>query len=222
MKTLLQINTTGNFGSTGRIAEELGNYVRSKGWKSYIAFARNPAKSESGLIKIGSKFDILWHVLMTRLFDKHGFFSILSTKKLIKKIRKIEPDIIHLHNIHGYFINVELLFHFLSNAKIPVVWTLHDCWSFTGHCTHFSYIGCDKWKTQCFECPQQKEYPASIFLDRSHKNYIDKRKIFNSVDNLQIITVSNWLENTLRQSFLKNHKFFTINNGFDLSVFTTN
>ncbi len=222
MKTLLQINTVINSGSTGRIAEDIGQLVISKGWESYIAYGRNDKESKSEKIKIGSKFDILWHVLMTRIFDKHGFFSKISTRKLIKEIKRIKPDIIHLHNIHGYFINIELLFNYLSNAKIPVIWTLHDCWSFTGHCTHFAYVGCEKWKTQCSECPQRKEYPASIFIDRSHQNYINKKKVFNSVDNLQIVTVSKWLENTLRQSFLKNKKIFTINNGIDLNVFQPN
>lgn len=219
MKILLQINTIGNSGSTGRIAEEIGQFAINEGWKSYIAIARNIKRSDSKLIRIGSKIDIFWHVIITRIFDKHGLASKKATKRLIKEIIRINPDIIHLHNLHGYYLNFKVLFDFLATSNIPVVWTLHDCWAFTGHCTHFAYIGCDKWKTQCLNCPQTREYPSSRLIDNSYNNYKLKKEIFNSLSNLHIVTVSRWLEDIVKKSFLNKNKISTINNGIDINIF---
>jgi len=220
MKTILQINTVVNSGSIGRIAEEIGQEAISKGWKSYIAYGRNDRPSKSYLIKIGSKLDIKKHGLQTRLFDRHGFGSKLATEKFIERIKEIQPDIIHLHNIHGYYLNIEILFNYLSKANIPVIWTLHDCWSFTGHCTHFDFVGCNKWETACFDCPQKNEYPSSLWMDNSKRNYIDKKKQFNSVENLTLVPVSQWLVNIVKKSFLKNYPLRLINNGINLNFFT--
>ena len=146
MKKLLQINTIVNSGSTGHIAEEVGQLAAERGWESYIAYGRNDRHSRLSKIKIGNKLSVYLHVIKTRLFDRHGFGSTKATKKFIKQIELIKPDIIHLHNIHGYYINIELLFNYLADSNIPIVWTLHDCWSFTGHCAHFEYVKCNKWK----------------------------------------------------------------------------
>ena len=220
MKTLLQINTVVNSGSTGRIAEEIGQTVKLSGWKSYIAYGRHARTSQSELIKIGSDWDIMMHGLQTRLFDRHGFASIAATRKFVKQIKKINPDIIHLHNIHGYYINIEILFRYLKDANIPVVWTFHDCWPMTGHCAHFTFVGCDKWKTQCFSCPQKKDYPGSYFLDRSKQNHKLKRKLFTSVNDMTIVPVSNWLADIVKQSYLKDYPIRVINNGIDVNVFS--
>jgi len=220
MKTLLQINTVVNSGSTGRIAEEIGQTVKLSGWKSYIAYGRHARTSQSELIKIGSDWDIMMHGLQTRLFDRHGFASIAATRKFVKQIKKINPDIIHLHNIHGYYINIEILFRYLKDANIPVVWTFHDCWPMTGHCAHFTFVGCDKWKTQCYECPQKKDYPSSYFLDRSKQNHKQKRKLFTSVNDITIVPVSNWVGEILKQSYLKDYPIRVINNGIDVNVFS--
>lgn len=163
MKTLLQINSVVNFGSTGRIVEEIGQTAIATGWKSYIAYGRYARTSQSELIKIGSDWDIRMHGLQTRLFDRHGLASTAATRELVEQIKKIKPDIIHLHNLHGYYLNIEILFHYLATANIPVVWTFHDCWPMTGHCAYFTFVECDKWKTQCFSCPQKKVTPAAIF-----------------------------------------------------------
>ena len=171
MKNIFQINTVINSGSTGRITEEIGQTSLSFGWKSYIAYGRNERPSQSLKIKIGSNRDLYLHGLQTRLFDRHGFGSVNATRNLVRKIEEIKPDIIHLHNLHGYYINIKVLFNYLCFTQIPVVWTLHDCWSFTGHCIHFDLIGCNKWKTKCFNCPQKNEYPGSLIVDRSKKNY---------------------------------------------------
>jgi glycosyltransferase involved in cell wall biosynthesis len=170
-------------------------------------------------IKIGNKLNAFLHVVISRLYDRHGFGSRQSTKKFLKKISKLNIDVIHLHNIHGYYINIELLFEFIKNNQIPVVWTFHSCWAFTGHCSHFDYIGCEKWKTGCHDCPQIRSYPKSFFIDNSKINYLDKKRIFNDVNSLYIVTPSKWLEVLTKQSFLNHYNVLTINNGIDLSVF---
>lgn len=217
---LLQINSVVNSGSTGRIAEEIGQTAIAAGWESYIAYGRHARTSQSKLIKIGSDWDIRMHGLQTRLFDRHGLASTAATREFVEQIKKIKPDIIHLHNIHGYYINIEILFRYLKDANIPVVWTFHDCWPMTGHCAHFTFVGCDKWKTQCFSCPQKKDYPGSFFLDRSKKNYTKKRKLFTSVNDITIVPVSNWLGEIVNQSYLRDYPIRVINNGIDVNVFS--
>ncbi len=220
MKKLLQINASVNSGAPGRIAEQIGQTAISVGWKSYIAYGRNGRPSQSELIKIGSDWDIRMHGLQTRLFDRHGLASTAATREFVEQIKKIKPDIIHLHNIHGYYINIEILFRYLKDANIPVVWTLHDCWPITGHCALFTFVECDKWKTQCFSCPQKKGYPGSYFLDRSKQNYTQKRKLFTSVNDMTIVPVSNWLADIVKQSYLKDYPIRVINNGIDVNVFS--
>jgi putative colanic acid biosynthesis glycosyltransferase len=219
MNTLFQINSVINSGSTGRIAEEIGQTAISAGWKSYIAYGRNDRPSQSELIKIGNDWDIKMHGFQTRLFDRHGLGSISATKELIGKIKEISPDIIHLHNIHGYYINIEILFNYLLNSNIPVVWTFHDCWPITGHCAHFTFVGCEKWKTQCYNCPQKKNYPSSWVVDRSEKNYNLKKELFTSLPNLTLVPVSNWLSEILKESYLQHYPLNVIHNGINTEFF---
>jgi len=220
MPTLFQISISINSGSIGRIAEQIGQMAITQGWSSHITYARNfVLPSTSKAVKIGNIFDMYWHGITTRLFDNHCLSSTYATKKLIKKIRQIKPDIIQIHNIHGYYINMKILFNFLKNTDMPVVWTLHDCWSFTGHCVHFDYLGCEKWLTGCGNCPQKGEYPASKFLDRSYRNYVLKKRLFDQMKNMTIIPVSFWLEKLVKKSLLKNHPIRVIPNGIDTSIF---
>lgn len=217
---ILQINTAVNTGSTGRIAEEIGQALLTAGHTSYIAFGRAGGKSQSHTIKIGSSLDHKLHGLQTRLFDTHGFGSASATKKLLREIESINPDIIHLHNLHGYYLHVGLLFDFLKKKNKPVVWTLHDCWSFTGHCSYFDFVGCDKWKTHCHQCPLKKRYPESYVFDNSYNNFDKKKAVFNGVENLTLVTPSKWLSNLLQLSFLKNYPVSVINNGINLQQFS--
>ena len=219
-KTLLQINTVVNSGSTGRIAEEIGQTAMSAGWRSVIAYGRNPRPSASELIRIGSDWEMRLHGVRSRIFDDHGFGSRKATEAFIREAEKLSPDIIHLHNIHGYYLNIDVLFRWLAQANVPVVWTLHDCWSFTGHCAHFDFIKCEKWKTGCFSCPQKKEYPASLFFDRSRKNWEQKRELFSLVKNLTLIPVSDWLADIARKSFLGDKTICRIYNGTDTEIFS--
>lgn len=218
-RVLLQINTVINYASTGRIAEEIGKTAIDNGWESYIAYGRFDRPSKSNKIRIGTKFDVLYHVFKTRLFDKHGLASKKATLKFIKEIEQIKPSIIHLHDIHGYYLNYELLFKYLSSIDTPVVWTLHSCWPITGHCTYFSYVKCDKWKTHCNNCPQKKKYPASYLKDNSYKNFMLKQKSFTSVDNITLVPVSYWLGNVVSSSFLKKLKKHVIHNGINIDAF---
>lgn len=219
---ILQISSEVNTGSVGRIAEQIGECVIEQGWSSYIAYGREGLESSSVRIKIGNKFDIIKHGFLTRITDRHGFGSRGPTLKLIEKIKQINPDIIHLQHLHGYFINIEILFEFLSLKKLPVVWTFHDCWSFTGHCAYYEFINCDRWLSQCNNCPQKGEYPKSSLLDNSFKNYNDKKRLFNSLSNLTIVPVSNWLGGETKKSFLKNNSIKVIQNGIDLEKFKPN
>ncbi len=219
MPRLLQINITANWGSHGRIAEEIGQLAIQNGWESYIAYGRWANPSQSHLIKIGSMWDERLHGLQSRLLDNHGLASKTATKKLICAIKEIKPDLIHLHNIHGYYLNYPLLFDFLSNANVPVVWTLHDCWTMTGHCSHFMISGCEKWKTECYDCCELKEYPSAWLMDNSRNNYKQKKYWFNIISDLTFVPVCDWLSGVVADSFLKGNKKRRIYNGIDISVF---
>lgn len=218
---VLQINSVCGVKSTGRILTDLYHTLKKEGHDCVVAYGREKPLNINiqDTIKIGNTFDVMFHVLMSRITDKNGFYSKSATRKLIKKIKEYSPDIIHLHNIHGYYINVEILFEYLAKANLPVVWTMHDCWAFTGHCTYFEYAKCDKWKKNCFNCIQKREYPSSFIIDNSKENFEKKCNIFTSVKKLEIITPSEWLANLLKESFLSDVKIGVINNGIDLNSF---
>lgn len=216
---VLQINSVCGIGSTGRIATDIHNMLIEQGHESYIAYGRNEPKNCDNAIRIGNDLDNNVHGIMTRAFDKHGFGSKKATNDFIKEVEKIDPDVIHLHNIHGYYINIEILFNYLKKANKAVIWTLHDCWSFTGHCSHFDYIGCDRWKTGCYDCHQKREYPKSILKDNSKINYEKKRELFTGVKNLTIVTPSKWLAGLVKESYLREYPIKVINNGIDLDTF---
>ena len=216
---IVLINATVNSGSTGRIAEDIGLVLINVGHESYIAYGRGNQPSKSNKIKIGNQWDANWHGVVSLLLDRHGFASRKATKQLINKIEELKPDVINLHNIHGYYVNIEILFDYLKKIDVPVVWTFHDCWPFTGHCSYFDSVACEKWKTHCQNCPKKSFYPKSLLIDNSFKNFSDKKQIFNQLDNLHIITPSNWLKNLVKQSFLSKFPVSCIHNGIDLSKF---
>jgi len=220
LKKILQINTVINTGSTGRIAEDIGIAILKSGWESYIAYGRYGNSSKSRAIKIGNRIDNYIQVLYTRLLDKHGYGSKRATRSLIREIKKINPDIIHLHNVHGYYLNLNIFFRYLHSVSIPVVWTLHDCWAYTGHCTHYMYVDCQKWMDHCNCCPQIGQYPKS-FIDNSYTNFKRKKQLFNDVKNLTVVPVSNWLEGQLKHSFLKGVPLKKIYNGINTAVYKT-
>jgi len=216
---LYQININANSGSHGRIAEEIGQLVISKGWESYIAYGRWSNPSKSNLFRIGNMRDEKWHALNSRIFDNHGLLSKRSTRRLVEHISQVKPDIIHLHNIHGYYLNYPILFEYLSTINTPVVWTLHDCWSFTGHCAFFTYNQCDGYLSGCKKCRFLKTYPKSVLFNHSSENFDLKKKYFNSLNNLTLVPVSNWLFELTRRSMLGGNNIQMIHNGIDLQVF---
>ena len=219
MKKILQVGA--DFaGSTGRIEELIAKKLDEKKVVTTVAYSRGvPINSKRNSIIIGSKIDNFTHGIMTRFFDRHGFSSAAATIEFVKKLKMLSPDVIHLHNIHGYYLNVEILFKYLKQTKIPVVWTFHDCWPFTGHCSHFIEVGCQKWKGICFKCPLVGDYPKSFFVDNSKNNFERKKKAFSDHPNLTIVTPSQWLSDLVGESFLANYPRVVINNGVDAGIF---
>lgn len=226
MKKLLQINPVLRTNtSTGRIMQEIGELAMANGWESYIAYSygRDGMKPcQSNLLPIGNKWDVALHGVITRLFDAHGLVSQIATQKLVKQIEELKPDVIHIHNIHGYFLNYQILFNFLVQSDIPVIWTIHDCWLYTGHCYYYTFIGCNKWQTGCGHCPQQRKFPASWLVDRSRRNYIDKEKAFTSLPKglLTLVPVSEWMAGEMNRSFLSGCDIRVIHNGIDTDTFS--
>ena len=219
MPTLLQINATVNTGSTGRIAEEIGQRAIAAGYDSYIAYGRAARESKSKLIQIGSKWNVRWHGLISLLFDAHGFSSKHATKKFIKQLESIQPDIVLLHNVHGYYLNIEVLLNYLKDKNTPIFWTLHDCWPFTGHCSYFDAVNCEKWKTHCYKCANQKKYPKSVLLDNSKQNYDRKKSLLLALPNVTFIPVCKWMGRIVDDSYMKGRPQQVIYNGTNVDVF---
>ena len=222
-KKLLQINPVVRLNtSTGRIMREIGELAMAAGWESYVAYsgARDGMPSHSShLVPVGDKLDLAVHAVATRLFDAHGLASRRGTKQLIRRIREIDPDVIHIHNIHGYFLNYPLLFRYLQESGKPVIWTVHDCWLYTGHCYYYSAAHCDKWRTGCGHCPQKHAFPASWLFDRSARNLRDKQCAFGALQNLTIVPVSDWIRQEMASSILADKHYQVIHNGIDLNTF---
>ncbi len=218
---VLEINSVCGIRSTGRICTDLADILKENGHECRIAYGREavPEKYKDISYRIGSDTDVKLHALKARLFDSAGFGSKKATERLIEKTKEYNPDIIHLHNIHGYYLNIDILFNYLADADKPVVWTLHDCWAFTGHCAHFDYIGCKKWENGCERCPQKSTYPSSLLMDRSKQNWNKKKALFTSVKNMMLVTPSEWLAGLVRQSFLGKYPVKAIPNGIDLTAF---
>lgn len=218
---VLQINVVCGILSTGRICTDIAEILERNGHECKIAYGRMnvPEKYKKYAVKVGNSFTNKLDAGFSRIFDNGGLNSKLPTLLLIKKIKAFNPDVIHLHNLHGSYINIKILFKFLKKFGKPVVWTLHDCWTYTGHCAHFTLIGCEKWKTQCYSCPRTRSYPKSLFLDRSKRNHNLKRKLFTSVDDMILITPSQWLADVTKMSFLGRYEIKPIPNGVDLEVF---
>lgn len=218
MKVLF-INTVCGRGSTGRIIRDIDCLIRENGDESLTLYGRYDAPEDMNAIRVETDFGNKIHVLWTRLFDRQGFASKKATRKMINTIEDYNPDVIHLHNLHGYYLNLPMLFKYLAKKDIPVVWTFHDCWPYTGHCMYSDFIGCEKWKTQCYSCPKKNTYPQSWLFDSSKKNYKDKKELFTSLKNLTIVTVSDWLKGEAEKSFMGKYPIKRIYNGIDRNIF---
>lgn len=202
----------------------IANTARRHGHEVYTACAGNlyqrrlPSDCPEYHIYIGGILENKLHKTLGTVLGKGGTYSHWGTYWFLKKLDKIQPDIIHIHNLHSNYIHIGMLFRYIKRHNIKVIWTLHDCWSFTGHCPHFVIAQCDKWKSQCFECPQYKEYPESL-RDDSRQMYIRKKTWFTGVRDMLIATPSLWLKYLVQESFLKEYPVELIYNGIDLKTF---
>lgn len=216
----LQISTVMSYGSIGRIMRQNYEEKKSQGWDCLIAYGRGESVDGYNSIRIGTDWDVKVHGLETRLLDRHGYGSKKATKRFIEQMERYRPDVIHLHNLHGYYINFELLFDWLKQyPERKVLWTLHDCWSFTGHCSHFTAVKCEQWKKHCSYCVQKNRYPQSYVIDNCEQNFARKKKAFTGVENMKLITPSEWLANLVKQSFLKEYLIEVQYNEVDKTVF---
>lgn len=220
MKKLVQINTVCNT-STGKLMGDIQRKANVSGYETLSIVGRRDPFSDLQCIKIGNGLSFWIHVGINTVFDRQGYASYFMTKKIVRKLRQERPDIIHLHNLHGYYINLPLLFHYLSKEYSgKIFWTFHDCWPFTGHCAYFTSVGCDKWEKGCDKCPNKQVYPVSLFADASRRNYADKKRMFTGLKNLTIIVPSKWMELMVKKSFFCNYSVITVNNGIDLKTFS--
>ena len=223
MKVIVHINSVKN-GSTGHIMNSLAKQARKNGMLAYTSCAGNlyqrrlPTECPEFHLYIGGIFENKLHKTLGTVFGCGGCFSHIGTYFYLKKLDKIKPDIIHVHNLHSNYINLKMLFSYIKRKGISVIWTLHDCWSFTGHCPHFQIAGCKKWEEECYECPQYKEYPEALH-DDSVFMYKLKKKYFTSPLNMKLVAPSMWLSNLVKKSFLKNYPISVIYNGIDLKTF---
>lgn len=217
MPKLFQINSVVNTGSTGRIAEQLSLLAMSNGWESYIAYGREARESKSKLIRIGGSIGVNLHALASKFLDCHGLCSKHATRSFLKQLDEIKPDVVHLHNIHGYYINYPMLLRYLKEHNIPTIITMHDFWLMSGHCAYINK-SCDRWKTGCGNCPRLDQYPASK-IDRSARNWQLKASLFIDMPNVTLVPVSYWLGRYVAESLLKNVKQNVIYNGIDTNVF---
>lgn len=216
----VQINSFYN-GSTGTIMRNLHKELKEQGDDSYIFWGRRHETISDHEACCASKLGVYAHGILSRLTDRVGFYSKRDTRRLLERLEAIDPDVVHLHNIHGYYINIEMLFEWLANHRCQVKWTLHDCWAFTGHCSHFTYVGCERWLTGCRDCPQKKEYPKSFLADASERNFRDKKHLFNLVpsERMEVVTPSQWLADLVSRSFLSKYPVTVKRNTIDHSVF---
>lgn len=221
MMRVVQING-GVFGSTGRIMFGISDIAKEHGIEvrcySPVTTTNKNREPDHAYEKIGTYNCRRFNVFLSRITGYNGCFAYLETKRMLKSISEFSPEVIHLHNLHDSYVNLPILFEYIKKNNISVIWTLHDCWPFTGHCTHFTIAKCDKWQSGCKECSQYKLYPQSLF-DNSSKMYKLKKQTFTGIKSAIIVTPSEWLANLVKQSYLSKYEIDVVNNGIDLSVF---
>lgn len=233
---VVQINVTATL-STGRIATDISRVLMGRGHKALVAFGRGFGPTDVPWIRIGSRVEMAWHLLWARLTDRAGFASRWATRRLVRQLSAYRPDIVHLHNLHGYYLHLPTLFGWLAKTEVPVVWTLHDCWPYTGHCAYYTSApgdasrregrthrrattrGCDRYKRGCGKCPLLRGYPTSLLLDQSARNWRQKKAMENRLRSLWLVTPSQWLAQEVGRSFLRDYPVTVIPSGIDLQAF---
>lgn len=203
---VVQINSVYNKGSIGRTTAEIHEALRKTGNESYV-YTSVSEDEDKNVFRIGNTFDHKLHSLLSKIFGLQGYFSYSATWKLIRHLKEIAPDIVHLRNLHANYINLPMLLKYLAREDIATVLTLHDCWFITGKCCYYTHVNCNKWKTECHNCPALKYDNVSWFLDRSRKVFNDKKKLFNAIPRLAVYGNSQWTTDQAKQSFLKNAKY---------------
>ncbi len=215
---VFQINAV-PYGSTGRIMVQIAQLLEQQGHEAMCTTGFTWQKcSYSKHFLTSNLCEKTWHMALARLTGLNGCFSVMATRRLLRRLDAFRPDIIHMHNLHGWFVNLPMLFRYIEQRNIPAVWTFHDCWPITGHCPYFDAVNCDKWKTGCHSCSQHRKYPQCL-LDDSQAMWRRKKKWFNMPRNLTIVTPSEWLGNLVRESYLKDHPVRVIHNGIDSDIF---
>ena len=205
--------------STGRVATDICEVLQELGHRALLCYGRGYPPQGVPSLRVGSRAGVLLHAAGARLLDRAGFFSRGATRRLVRQLALFKPDIVHLHNLHGYYLDVRTLFAWLRESGVPVVWTLHDSWAYTGHCAYYAMVRCGRWRTGCGRCPQRRAYPASLWLDQSARNWQEKRRAFLSLPDLTLATPSVWLGEEVRRSFLCKRPVRVIPNGVDLERF---
>lgn len=196
---IVQINAVYESSSTGRTVKEMHESLIARGYESFV-FCTNMEKLRENVFHIGSKTDYKIHAALSRFFGLQGYFSFFPTRRLIEHLRTIKPDVVILRNLHANYINFPMLLNYLGTADIAVINVLHDCWSFTGHCCHYTEDACDKWKTECNKCPILHKYNKSLFFDNSTMIFRMKQSAFATIRRLAIVGVSNWTAMQGKQS----------------------
>ena len=212
---VIQINAVCGKGSTGRICTSISDKLTENDIENYIIYS-SVDSDRPNAISCARRYEVKIQALKSRLLGNYGFNSVRQTKRIIKVMDRIKPDVVHLHNIHGHDCHLGMLFDYLSEKRTKVLWTFHDCWAFTGYCPHFAMAKCDQWKQGCKKCPQKSSH--SVFFDRSEQLFNRKKELFTGVD-LTVITPSRWLAEQVRSSFLRDCSIRVINNGINLQVF---
>ncbi len=205
--------------STGRIATDICLVLQEYGHKALLCYSRGAAPQGVPGYPVGSAADRWLHALGARLLDRAGFLSRGATRRLTRQLALYKPDVVHLHNLHGYYLDIRTLLRWLAKAGVPVVWTLHDCWPFTGHCAYYAMCRCDGWRVGCGRCPQKHAYPASLLMDQSRRNWREKRLACEALPNLTLAAPSQWLAGEARRSFLGKRPLYVIPSGIDMEAF---
>lgn len=216
---ILHINAVFAHGSTGSIVRDLVELCEKSEIDSYVA---SPDRAVLGVKKgflIGNTFDHMLHAFLSRLNGRQAYYSKTATKQLLSFIQTIKPDIVHLHNLHSNFINLELLLGYLAKVNIRTIITLHDCWFYTGGCFHYTADGCDGWLNKCGKCPNGKKDPIGVFWKKTSENLADRKKFFLSIPRLDVVGVSDWISLEAKRTFFCNSHVLTIHNGVDMEVF---
>ena len=212
---IVQINTTCGAGSTGKIAVAISQLLTQNNVDNYVLYSHGQSEYPLG-IKYAKDAECKLQALRSRITGEYGFGAQEITKKLIAELEKLQPEIVHLHNIHTHDCNLEMLFSYFKEKQTKLFWTFHDCWAFTGYCPYYDLVECNKWQTECGDCPQKKLY--TWFKDKSAELFARKKALFTGLD-LTIVTPSKWLADEVKKSFLKDYPVRVINNGIALDVF---